>query len=319
MSLRGDVDKSFIYIQKKPYLLLVLATLFWGGNFVVARNLLQIVPPFHLSIMRLGVAFLLFLPFAWSEWKEHKSLILKHWRIIVLFSVTGIAAFNALLYVALQSTTSINASLVNSTAPMLIVILSAIFLKDRLFKLQYLGIVMSFTGVIWVISRGSIYWFANLHFNKGDLLVILAVIFWAIYSILMKKWGEQLPQKATFLTTLFLGFIILLPFFFWESTQSSFSYQELSLGMWLAVFYIGFFPSVVSFLCWNYGVISVGPSKASNFLHLIVIFSGLFALFIGETYSLVQFSGAVIIISGVLIVSNHHLIQRFYNCKSSDI
>ncbi|MDA8235663.1 MAG: DMT family transporter [Clostridia bacterium] len=302
MRYKEFLHKALEYFQGKPYLLLVFSTLFWGGNFVIGRSLVQTVPPFHLSIMRLGLGFLFFLPFAWAEWKQRKELMLKNWRLLILLSMTGIAGFNSLLYIALQSTTSINASLVNSTAPLLIVILSVIFLKDRLYKHQCLGIAMSFFGVIWVISHGQLGLLKKLQFNNGDLLVILAVIFWAIYSILMKKWGGSLPSKATFLTTLFLGIVMLVPFLIWENMKIPFRFEQLSPGMWLSVVYIGFFPSVLSFVCWNQGVISVGPSRASNFLHLIVIFSGIFALFIGETYTLHQFIGAVMIISGVLCV-----------------
>ncbi|GAB6179834.1 hypothetical protein JCM14036_11530 [Desulfotomaculum defluvii] len=160
-----------------------------------------------------------------------------------------------------------------------------------------------------MVSQGSLNYIINLQLNKGDLLVILAVVCWSIYSMLMKKYGGQLPQQATFLSTLFLGVIILLPFFLWESIQRPFHYTQLTPGMWLSILYIGFFPSVLAFLCWNCGVISLGPSIAANFLHLVLVFSGVFALFIGESYTLVQFIGALFIVSGVLIVCNHRLLK----------
>ncbi|MTI80375.1 MAG: DMT family transporter [Firmicutes bacterium] len=307
--LYSKVNIVLEFLRNKPYILLIIATLFWGGNFVVGRSLVQTLPPFHLSTMRLGIGFILFLPFAWKEFKASKDILMENWKPLVIFAITGIAGFNSLLYVALQTTTSINASLVNATAPLLIVVLSAVFLKERLIKLQYLGVLISFFGVLWVTSQGQLGALLNLKFNKGDLFVILAVLMWAIYSMSMKRWGGPLPRKATFLTTLLLGLIVLMPFLYREMVTTSFDYSQISISMWMRILFIAIFPSLVSFVCWNEGVIAIGPSRASNYLYLVVLFSGVFAVFIGEIYTLVQLIGGVLIISGVLIVSNPRLLK----------
>ncbi|WP_276517898.1 DMT family transporter [Caldalkalibacillus thermarum] len=134
--------------------------------------------------------------------------------------------------------------------------------------------------------------------------VLAAVLSWSVYSVIMKKWGGELPKQATFLVTMLIGLFILSPFYVWESLQSPFQWGSLTLDMWLGIVYISIFPTLVAFTCWNEGVIRVGASRASNYLHLIVVFAGIFALFIGETYTLVQFIGALFIIGGVLLVSN---------------
>ena len=116
--------------------------------------------------------------------------------------------------------------------------------------------------------------------------------------------GGVLPKKATFLATIVIGIIVLLPFTSWKGIHSAFELSKITLMEWVGILYLGIFPSVLSFLCWNEGIMQVGPSKSSNFLHLIVFFAGIIAFFVGETYSVVQFIGGVMILMGVLVTSN---------------
>jgi drug/metabolite transporter (DMT)-like permease len=303
-------------IQQKPYLLLVIAAFLWGSNFVFGRLLVQTIPPFHLSIMRWIVGFLVFFPLAWKEIIINKEILLKNWKIIFFLALTGIAGFNSLLYVAVQYTTSINATLVNATAPLLIVILSVLFLNEKLVWIQYIGIAISFLGVLWIFVEGSIENLLALSFNLGDLFVIAAVISWSIYSILMKKWGGNLPRKSTFLSTIFLGILILVPFWLWEELHSSFAIKDLTTVDWLGIVYLGTFPSIVAMVCWNEGVMQVGPGRASNFLYLIIFFGGIMAVLVGEQYTLVQFTGGLLILTGVILASNPELIKRVFSRAS---
>jgi drug/metabolite transporter (DMT)-like permease len=307
-------------LQKQPYLLLVLATLFWGSNFVFGRVIVQTVPPFHLSVTRWVIGFFFFFPFAWQEWKLHRGLMLKHWKTLFWLALSGVAGFNSLLYVAVQYTSSINASLVNATAPLLIVILSVLFLREKLVKLQYLGIIVSFIGVIWVFTKGEFQNILSLTFNKGDLFVILAVISWSIYSILMKKKGVALPKKATFLSTIALGIFILQPFLLWEEyIGRSFAFEEYTTVNWLGIVYLGIFPSVISFVCWNEGVMQIGPGKSSNFLHFIALFAGILAIIVGEMYTLTQFVGGILILTGVIFASNPQYLNQLLKRKATRI
>lgn len=304
------MNRWFETIRQYPYLLLVLANLFWGSNFVFGRLIVATVPPFHVSLLRWIIGFLFFLPFAWHEWKQYREIMIKNWKKLLVLAVTGVAGFNTLLYIGVQYTTSINASLVNSTAPLLIVILSVIFLKERIIGFQYVGIILSFIGVLYVFTSGEMERLITLSFNQGDLFVISAVISWSVYSVLMKRWGSNLPKKATFLSTIILGIAIIAPFTIWESWNTDFTYLNMDWNIWLGIVYLGIFPSIISFVCWNEGVIQVGPSKSSNFLHLIVLFTGIIALIVGETYSLVQFIGGVMILSGVILTSNPSYINK---------
>ncbi|WP_221567928.1 DMT family transporter [Alkalihalobacillus sp. TS-13] len=304
--------KSFISkLQELPYLLLVIATFFWGTNFVISRLLVNEIPPLQLSFIRWSIAFLVFFPFIIRDLKQNRTIIRKNWKVLLTMALTGVAGFNTLLYIAVQYTTSINASLVNSLAPLLMVLLSVIFLKENLFKIQYIGVILSFVGVFTVITDGHLETLLALKVNPGDLLVFAAVILFSIYSVLMKKFGVDLPKKTTFIVTIFIAVISLIPFALWESSYRAISLVELPFQAILAVIYLGIFPSIVSFICWNEGVMKVGPAKASNYLHLIVVFTTILAVaFAGERLVVAQVFGGLFILTGVILASNPHFILK---------
>ncbi|WP_084031512.1 DMT family transporter [Anaerobacillus arseniciselenatis] len=298
-------------IQRLPYLLLVFATFFWGTNFVFSRMIVEEVPPFQLSVMRWIIASLVFLPFVYKELKQNKEILIKNWKALLFLAATGIAGFNTLLYIAIQYTTSINASLVNSTAPLLIVLLSVFFLKEKMLKIQYIGVVVSFIGVFFIITGGSIETLLTLTINPGDLVVLAAVIMWSIYSVLMKKFGVDLPKKSTFIITMYIGILILIPFALFERTYQPVALTSLPAEAILGIVYLGIFPSIISFICWNEGVMQVGPGKASNYLHLIVLFTTILAVtFGGEMLLVTQIIGGFFILSGVIVASNPHFISK---------
>ncbi|MBU8907855.1 DMT family transporter [Desertibacillus haloalkaliphilus] len=299
-------------LQRLPYLLLVFATFFWGTNFVFSRIIVEEVPPFQLSVVRWGIASLVFLPFVWRELRESKELLKRNWKVLLAFAVTGIAGFNTLLYIAIQYTSSINASLVNSLAPLLIVVLSVLFLKETLVRFQYIGILLSFLGVVIVITEGRLENLFTLSFNPGDLIVVAAVISWSIYSVLLKKFAGGFPKRATFIVTMYIGILCLLPFAIFERTQQPVAFTSLSVDILAGILFLGVFPSIISFICWNEGVMQVGPGKASNYLHLIVLFTTVLAvLFGGEVLTIIQVVGGACILSGVILASNPNFLQKW--------
>ncbi|UCZ55125.1 DMT family transporter [Bacillus shivajii] len=304
--------------QSLPYLLLIFATFFWGTNFVISRIVVEEVPPVQLSLMRWVIASLVFLPFVYNELKQNKLMIKKNWKALLLLALTGIAGFNTLLYIAIQYTTSINASIVNATAPLLIVLLSVVFLKEKLFTIQYIGVIVSFIGVFIIITGGRLETLWTLTFNPGDVVVFAAVIVWAIYSVLMKKFGVNLPKKSTFIITMYIGILSLIPFALFERTYHAVTITALPVDTILAIIYLGIFPSIISFICWNEGVMQVGAGKASNYLYLIVFFTAILAvIFGGEKVTWTQFIGGGFIISGVMVTSNPHIFRKNVTVKKA--
>ena len=286
-----------------PQLLLVLATLLWGGNFVIGRAVAGDIPPITLAFLRWCVAFILFFPIAYSRLKREWQLIKANWPVVIVMAITGVACFNTLVYIGVYYTTSINASLMNSSTPIIIYILSFIFLKERLSKFQLIGTAISLAGVAFILSKGSLETLLSFSFNKGDLIVLIAVFCWGIYSLLVKQYAGRLPGYSTFLVTIALGVIMLMPFTINELMTTSVNIVW-SLSTVGAIFYVGIVASIIAFLSWNHGVVALGANKASIYLNFIPLFATIFAvLFLDEDLLLVQVIGGLAVICGVLLAS----------------
>jgi len=290
-------------LKNSPYILLVIATFLWGGNFVVGSQLVAHIPPITLALLRWITALLILLPLYGRDVWDKRDIILRHWRAVCLLAVTGVFAFNTVVYIAVQHTTSINASLMNSATPIIIVMLSLIFLQERLTITRMLGIWISLIGVLWIISRGSIENILGLAFNRGDLWMLLAVTLWAIYSIIMKKYAGTLPTNELFAVTVLIAVLLLLPFSAVEwmvgNRPTAITLQDVG-----GVLYIGLFASLVAFYCWNRAVALIGPSRSAIFLNLIPLFSAILAiLFTGESIHIYHGVGAILVIGGVYLTA----------------
>lgn len=286
-----------------PYLLLLLATILWGGNFVIGKAVADNVPPFTLAFLRWCVALVVFLPIVWKPLKRDFKQIMQHYKIVLVLGLTGVAAFNTLVYIGVHYTTSINASLMNMLTPVFIYLLSFIFLKERLTRFQFIGTAISFIGVMLIISHGSIQSLLHFAFNKGDFIVIIAVMLWSVYSLLVKQYAKQLPGQSTFFVSIVVGTLILLPFFLYEqqTMTSTIDWNALAL---FAVGYTGVFASIVAFLSWNTGVVRYGANRAGIYLNFIPVFAAIFAVFfLDETLFWSQIIGGVFVIAGVYTTS----------------
>ena len=286
-----------------PQALLVFATLLWGGNFVIGRAVAGDIPPITLAFLRWIVAFIIFFPIAYSRTKKEWPMLIKHFGAVLILALTGVATFNTLVYIGLHYTTSINASLMNSSTPIIIYILSFIFLKERLTKFQLFGTLLSLAGVLFIISGGSMESLLAFSFNKGDLIVLVAVICWSVYSLLIKKYAGKLPGYSTFLVTIALGALMLLPFTGYEllTTSQAITWGASTIG---AIFYVGIIASIVAFLSWNTGVVALGANKAGIYLNFIPVFATIFAvLFLDEQLLMAQIIGGIAVIAGVFITT----------------
>lgn len=286
-----------------PHILLLLATILWGGNFVIGRAVADDISPFALAFFRWIVALIVFLPIAWRSLQRDWPKIRAHFGIVLVISLTGVATFNTLVYIALHYTSAINASLMNSTTPIVIFLLSFLFIREKLSIKQWIGALISFTGVIFIISQGSLELITTFSFNTGDLIMIVAVLSWGTYSLLVKQFSDRLPGDSTFLASIMLGIIMLSPFFIyeWMTTPVAVTWSIKTIG---AILYIGILASIVAFLSWNSGVVRLGASRAGIFLNFIPLFATVFAIiFIGESIQMSQVVGALFVISGVYLTS----------------
>jgi drug/metabolite transporter (DMT)-like permease len=290
-------------LNRSPYLLLILATCIWGGNFVAGKALVLHIPPITLAAARWMIAFLCLLPFYGKTAWRLKHEFLTNWKMVLFLSLTGVAGFNSLTYVAVQYTGSINASLMNSATPIFVVLITWAVMKERLAWWALPGIGVSILGVCWIISQGDLSALLRLSVNKGDMFMLVAVLCWALYSVGMKKMAGRFPASPFLLVQITVALMVLIPS---SSIEWIIKAPEVSWGPALVsgLLYVGIFASIVAFLSWNKAIELAGPQRCAGFLNFIPLFSAIFATtFTGEALQLYHLLGALSIVLGVYMTN----------------
>ncbi len=286
------------------YLCALCATIIWSGNFVVARGLMDSIPPVALAYWRWLVAILVFIPFAIKPTLKDWQVIRSHLPYLAICALLGVTAFNTLIYIASHSTTAINLSLIAITFPIFVIILARLFLSEALSLRKTLGIVLVILGVVLLVSKGHIANLMQLTLVKGDGWMLLASICFAGYSILVKHKPQTLSGWSFQFITFVLGLIFLLPFYLWETQHSTFSITEISLSGLGAILYIGILASLIAFIVWGKAIELIGPTQSSVTYYTLPVFSGLAAyLFLDEQITAMHFISMSLIITGVLVAA----------------
>ena len=283
------------------FILLVASSLFWSGNFFTGKIAsLYDLNPFKLSFLRWSLAFLLLLPFTYGKIVEDFDKYKKNFPYILIISILGITIFNSFTYLSLQTSMVINSSIMTSITPLLIIFFSWLIFKTQTYFMQFFGIILSIIGVLLIISKANLTNLIDLNFTTGDLWMLAAVFSWGLYSVLLKKIDSSLSQLATLEVMIFFGLIFIFPFYFFESLNNSFLPKDTSEILMIS--YVAIFASITSFFAWNKGVSILGANKASLFLHLIPVFSSIWAiLFLGENFFLFHFFGIIFIVLGIVL------------------
>lgn len=288
-------------LKDQPTLLLTLAVLFWAGNFILGRAFHNEISPIALVFWRWAVASLLIIIPAWPHLRRDQHALLQCWPAVLLLSILGISAFNTLAYTGLQYTQAINAFLMQSMMPVLIVALSFLLFREQVTRRQVAGILLSLTGAVTIIARGDLTLLLALSFNRGDLLVLSATVCYAGYSVMLRKRPVVHPLSfiaATFWT----GSLILLPLYLWETTTVR--PFTLTFNSGLVIAYVAFFPSIISYLCYNRGVELLGANRAGLFIHLMPVFGSVMAiLFLGEIFHAFHAIGIALIAAGIFLAT----------------
>jgi drug/metabolite transporter (DMT)-like permease len=288
------------------YGLLILATLFWSGNFIVGKfaYLFQ-VPPLTLNVLRWMSVWLILMPFTYEEIKNNLPTIKKNWLIISFMGVITISTFNSVVYYALNYTKVINSVLVLAAIPAATIVLSSLMKIEKTNIFQLLGLFLSIIGIGSIISYGDIQNIINLNFNKGDLMMLVCVICWALYSTLLKKYKFKFSQFTLIQLMVTAGIFFLIPQFFYE--QSNDLEVNFNKAFFAILIYVVIFPAIAAYYCWQKGVEIIGPNRASMFIQLMPLFSAIMAIiFLNEKFELFHFVGASFIVLGIYL-SNRKL------------
>jgi drug/metabolite transporter (DMT)-like permease len=283
------------------YLLLILTTIFWSGNFIVGKAAsMYEIPPFSLNFYRWFFAGLILLPFTYKEIITKKSYILNNIGFFIILGVTSITIFNSIVYYSLYYTQVISGVLMISTIPVWIIFISSLLNIEKTNFFQIIGVAFSLTGVIFIITKADLELIKNLDFNKGDLTMVIAMFAWAIYSALLKKKKYEISQITLLEVVIITGLIFLTPIYFIEMNFGN----TIKLGkpFYLTLTYVVLFPGLCSFFFWIKGISIIGANRAGVFLHLMPIFGAIMAMFIfDEKFMFYHFLGAIFILSGIIL------------------
>ena len=280
---------------------LVCATLFWAGNFIIGKTAsINEIPPISLNFYRWLVAWLILLPFTFRELIKKKNYILNNIGFFIVLGITAVTIFNSALFYSLKFTQVISGVLMISTVPVMIIFISSLLKIEKTNFFQIIGVGLSLTGVLFIITKADIGLLKNLDFNRGDLIMIIAMLSWATYSALLKKKKYELSQISLLQVVISFGVIFLIPLYFIDMNMGN--SIKLEKPFFLTLTYVVLFPGLASFFFWIKGVALIGANRSGIFLHLMPIFGALMAIIIfDEKFMFYHLFGAVFILMGIIL------------------
>lgn len=296
------LQRAAVMVWSNAYVLLTLTSIAWAGNQVVGKAVVGAVPPVTLACLRWVVATLIVAPFAWPYVRREWPVIRSNIWLLVFLGVVGNGILNTMQYLGLQSTTALNALIMNSAIPVLIPILAAVFFRDRIGFVAALGIAVSLSGVLIVISNGSVQDLLGLTLVYGDLLVFLGMLSWAVYACFLRL---RPPLHMMAFVGVLYGVAALanVPFALLEIAMIG-EVPRLGMKALAAIGYVALVPSVLAGIAFNRGVELIGSIRSGVFNHLIPLFGAVLAMaFLGEQPGMHHVVGFATILAGVWLAA----------------
>ncbi len=285
---------------------LLTATALWAGNAIAGRLLVGSISPITLSAVRWGLAALLLLPLGWRVFVPGSALWQNKKRFLIL-GLFGVGSYNVLLYLALQTSTAINVTLIGASMPIWMLFIGAVFYQAKPSILQMVGAVVSLLGVGIVLSRGDLAALLSMQMVVGDLLIMLATILWAFYSWMLSRPGSsterQWPWAEFLMAQVTIG---LLWTGFFDSFEIAAGHAFIDLNWWTVslIVFVAIGPSLIAYRCWGYGVNRAGPTVAAFFANFIPLFTALLsAAMLGEPPQIFHGLAFTLIVAGIVISS----------------
>lgn len=277
-------------------LLLVLATLFWAGNYLVGEWAVGSVGPLSLTWWRWALAAIPLVLLAHVVERPDWGQVLRRWRALLLVGTIGAGGYPLLLYAALQHTSAANASVINAINPAAIVVAAVLVGQARSSLRTWLGLGLGLVGVLLVLTEGDLGRLLTLRFNVGDLLMLAAVLAWTAYTLMGRRLG--VPVLAATAVQVVLTTLVLTPV-----TLATGLDVPSDAPTWGAVVFIAVFPSLGSYLCWNLAVQRVSAGTAGTSMNLVTVFVLVITALLGQPPTVVQLVGGALVIGGVLLAT----------------
>ena len=290
--------------------LLVVPPLLWAGNAVVGRLVHDLVPPLTLNFLRWALALLILLPLAHQVLRP-ASPLWPRWRRFAVLGLLGVGCYNALQYLALQTSTPLNVTLVASSSPVMVLALGRLFFRQTVTRAQILGAVLSITGVLVVLSRGDWAQLTAVQLVPGDFYILLATLSWSLYNWLLSRPDDPVEIRADWAAFLMaqIAFGLLWSGLFaggeWALTDA---HVRWGWPLAAALLYVAVGPAVIAYRCWGLGVQRVGPVIAGFFSNLTPLFAALLsAAFLGELPHAYHGLAFALIVGGIVVSSRRSL------------
>ncbi|WP_338885786.1 DMT family transporter [Xenorhabdus sp. TH1] len=290
-------NNSYIWIM------VIAAVFFWGSNFNAIAALDTNLPAIVSSIIRFAIASVIFLFAIFIYRGSNKNLDLREIGYLVLLGFLGVFCFNYAIFAGMKLTTPINGALIMANMPLISVIFSKLFLNIKVTLNQYIGLILGVTGVFLVITQGNI---TTLSYSLGDIWIIVACFCGGLYAVLTKKLVAHIPPVQVTYWTILSGTVFMSVSYF-TFLSDGFSYGDylaISGLSWSLLAYMGIAGTVMAYYFWTKGCQVLGPEKTSITTNLIPIFTLCISFIMGKSITMIQIVGMIIIICGVLLVTN---------------
>lgn len=289
--------------NNKIYLLMIMASLFWAGAFIAGKLGVNELSPISLTFFRFFFAsiiiFIIMVKYEKKDWK----LKGKDWIPVIITGIVGMVGYHIFFFTALKYTKASNASILAATNPIVTAVLASYFINEKLGIRRIMVLILALIGVILTITDWNINSLVNLSFNKGDLIMLLAVTCWAVYSVIVKKVMDRYSPLILTTYSFIVCTVVLFPFVIREFLQSSIF--NVSIRGWIPVLYMAIFPTVIGYLIQQMAIKEIGASKAAIFINLVPVFSVILSAII-----LNEELGYLRLISGFMIIIAVYLNSR---------
>ena len=282
--------------SSSPFLLF-LATLGWGSNTIASRLAVGEVSPMLLIFFRWGIVVVILLSLYWRQMIDEWPVIRPRLKWLLIMGGCGLSLFNAFFYIAAHSTTAVNLGIIQSTMPGMILLGSFMYFGDRINRLQFSGLLLTLLGVIVIVTQGSLEKLMQLTFNHGDLLMIFACSFYAMYTVGLKS-RPKISGMVMLAYFSVAAFLMTIPLMIFESLI----YGTLMPGVkgFAIVFYIAIVPSFLSQIFFMRGVDLIGPGSAGLYANLVPIFSAIMAvLLLSEEFAFFHLTAMLLVFGGI--------------------
>jgi drug/metabolite transporter (DMT)-like permease len=295
----GIQSKVEISVSSRAYLVLIIATLCWGGNAVAGKLAVGHVSPMVLTFLRWTLAVVIILAISLPQLVRDWPVVKKRLPYFFVLGAIGYTCFNAALYTALRYTSAINVAVIQAGIPMVIFALNFILFRTRIFAGQIIGFFLTIAGVGLLASHGDLISLVQLQMNVGDAIMLLAVLSYAVYTVML-RWKPVVNWRTLMAIPAIGALVTSAPLMLWEVAKETAVWPDAK--GWVIALYTALFASLIAQICFILGVERIGPNRAGLFINLIPVFGTLLSVMIlGEVLHPYQIIALLLTLGGIAV------------------